>query len=59
MELLKNDENFQVPEASMYEKIKDFMYLGATLCTKNNWAKETSIRLRRKSVFRIDLILGI
>lgn len=47
MELLDSDEDPRNKEKLMYEKIEEFKYLGATLCTKNDWAKEIGIRISK------------
>ncbi|KAL4148738.1 hypothetical protein QTP88_002906 [Uroleucon formosanum] len=50
MELLESDED---PSDIMYEKVKDFKYLGATLSTKNDWAKEIRISEAGKTFFAL------
>jgi len=40
MELLESDDNPRDMEYLIYEKVKYCEYLGTTLSTKNDWAKE-------------------
>jgi len=44
MELIESGEDPNEIEDLIYEKVSDFKYLGATLSTKNDWAKEIRIR---------------
>lgn len=38
-ELINSGEDPEENKGLMFEKVDDFKYLGATLSTKNNWAK--------------------
>jgi len=47
MELIESGEDPNEMKDLIYEKISDFKYLGATLSTKDDWAKEISIRINK------------
>jgi len=47
MELLESDEDPRDMEELMYEKVENFTYLGATLSTKNDRAKEIGILISK------------
>lgn len=47
MELIECEEDPNHMEDLNYEKVSDFKYLRATLSTKNDWSKETSIQINK------------
>lgn len=47
MELLQNYEDPRDTKQLLYEKVKNFKYLSATLSMKNVWAKEIGIRISK------------
>jgi len=47
LELIESRKDPNEMEDLIYEKVSDFKYLEATLSTKNDWAKEISIRINK------------
>lgn len=59
MELIESGEDSNEMKGLIYDKVSSFKYLGATLSTKNDWAKEISIRINKsqKAVYTLTKFL--